>query len=290
MGRRARRGEGRGRRRAAARDRCASIASAHASLEELYRPEAVRGRHGGRHARLAHAREAAAGGHQVQSAGGRRAERARRPRSRLRGRRARRRPADVSSLRSAVDAGQVKRALRVRPGPGRLDWRHRLDHRRAAGREDSDADRAGRAAHAARRSGRHRAAGIGVRREGRDLHQHDRPCAGVVARDYAAGRCRRRLADSAEARRGLRLAGRVSRRRAPSARRSRASWPACPATRRSRRSRFARPVSARHWLQASNPSERWKWDSMFQDLPPIKFGEDFGPMPRGSDPADRSEV
>ena len=34
---------------------------------------------------------------------------------------------------------------------------------------------------------------------------------------------------------------------------------------------FARPVSARHWLQASNPMERWKWDFMFQDLPPVKF-------------------
>jgi NADH-quinone oxidoreductase subunit G len=34
---------------------------------------------------------------------------------------------------------------------------------------------------------------------------------------------------------------------------------------------FARPVTARHWLQASNPSERWKWDFMFQDLPPVKF-------------------
>jgi len=43
---------------------------------------------------------------------------------------------------------------------------------------------------------------------------------------------------------------------------------------------FSRPVSARNWLQASNPSERWKWDFMFQDLPPIKFGEDFGPLPR----------
>ena len=43
---------------------------------------------------------------------------------------------------------------------------------------------------------------------------------------------------------------------------------------------FARPVSARDWLQASNPSERWKWDFMFQDLPPIKFGEEFGPLPR----------
>nr|MBP6716408.1 hypothetical protein [Acidobacteriota bacterium] len=43
---------------------------------------------------------------------------------------------------------------------------------------------------------------------------------------------------------------------------------------------FARPVSAKSWLQASNPSERWKWDFMFQDLPPIKFGDDFGPSPR----------
>jgi NADH-quinone oxidoreductase subunit G len=35
---------------------------------------------------------------------------------------------------------------------------------------------------------------------------------------------------------------------------------------------FARPAAARDWLQASNPSERWKWDVMFQDLPPVKFG------------------
>src|SRR4029078_12667506 len=34
---------------------------------------------------------------------------------------------------------------------------------------------------------------------------------------------------------------------------------------------FSRPVAARHWLQASNPMERWKWDFMFQDLPPVKF-------------------
>jgi anaerobic selenocysteine-containing dehydrogenase len=34
---------------------------------------------------------------------------------------------------------------------------------------------------------------------------------------------------------------------------------------------FAQPVPARHWLEASNPSERWKWDFMFQDLPPVKF-------------------
>jgi NADH-quinone oxidoreductase subunit G len=40
---------------------------------------------------------------------------------------------------------------------------------------------------------------------------------------------------------------------------------------------FARPVSARNWLEASNPSERWKWDFMFQDLPPVKFPD--GPVP-----------
>jgi len=33
---------------------------------------------------------------------------------------------------------------------------------------------------------------------------------------------------------------------------------------------FARPVSARHWLETSNPSERWKWDVFFRDLPPVK--------------------
>ena len=33
---------------------------------------------------------------------------------------------------------------------------------------------------------------------------------------------------------------------------------------------FARQVPAANWLQASNPSERWKWDFMYQDLPPVK--------------------
>ena len=33
---------------------------------------------------------------------------------------------------------------------------------------------------------------------------------------------------------------------------------------------FNRPVSAEHWLKASNPMERWKWDTMFRDLPPVK--------------------
>jgi NADH-quinone oxidoreductase subunit G len=33
---------------------------------------------------------------------------------------------------------------------------------------------------------------------------------------------------------------------------------------------FSRPLPLEHWLQASNPMERWKWDAMFQDLPPVK--------------------
>jgi NADH-quinone oxidoreductase subunit G len=36
----------------------------------------------------------------------------------------------------------------------------------------------------------------------------------------------------------------------------------------------AAPVaSARHWLEASNPSERVKWDALFQDLAPAKFAD-----------------
>ena len=53
-----------------------------------------------------------------------------------------------------------------------------------------------------------------------------------------------------------------------------------------------RPVPAQHWLQASNPSERWKWDFMFQDLPPVKGDVDPSALPPtpGADSAERSEV
>ena len=33
---------------------------------------------------------------------------------------------------------------------------------------------------------------------------------------------------------------------------------------------FNRPVSTEDWLRVSNPMERWKWNAMFQDLPPVK--------------------
>jgi NADH-quinone oxidoreductase subunit G len=50
---------------------------------------------------------------------------------------------------------------------------------------------------------------------------------------------------------------------------------------------FKRPVSARTWLQASNPSERWKWDFLFQDLPPIKGALDPSALPDAPPPAQR---
>jgi NADH-quinone oxidoreductase subunit G len=49
---------------------------------------------------------------------------------------------------------------------------------------------------------------------------------------------------------------------------------------------FNRPLEARTWLQASNPSERWKWDFMYQDLPPVKGTVDPTalPLPPGAIP------
>ena len=42
---------------------------------------------------------------------------------------------------------------------------------------------------------------------------------------------------------------------------------------------FGPLVTARTWLQASNPSERWKWDFLFQDLPPVKGTVDPSSVP-----------
>jgi NADH-quinone oxidoreductase subunit G len=50
---------------------------------------------------------------------------------------------------------------------------------------------------------------------------------------------------------------------------------------------FTRPVAARHWLQASNPSERWKWDFMFQDLPPVKYEEQLASLVESMSVKDR---
>ncbi len=45
---------------------------------------------------------------------------------------------------------------------------------------------------------------------------------------------------------------------------------------------FARPTARRSVLQASNPSERRKWETMFKDLPPVQFAG-------GSDPTSKPE-
>jgi NADH-quinone oxidoreductase subunit G len=42
---------------------------------------------------------------------------------------------------------------------------------------------------------------------------------------------------------------------------------------------FGHPVAARTWLQGSNPSERWKWEFMYQDLPPVKGAVDPSALP-----------
>ncbi len=42
---------------------------------------------------------------------------------------------------------------------------------------------------------------------------------------------------------------------------------------------FQRPMSASTWLEASNPSERWKWEFLYQDLPPVKGSVDASSLP-----------
>jgi NADH-quinone oxidoreductase subunit G len=42
---------------------------------------------------------------------------------------------------------------------------------------------------------------------------------------------------------------------------------------------FSRPMSASSWLEASNPSERWKWEFLYQDLPPVKGSLELSSLP-----------
>ena len=44
---------------------------------------------------------------------------------------------------------------------------------------------------------------------------------------------------------------------------------------------FAAAVTAKHWLQSSNPMERGKWDVLFNDLPPVKFADTLQRRPAG---------
>ena len=118
-------------------------------------------------------------------------------------------------------------------------------------------------------------------REGCLLHQRPRPAAGGLARHPAAREGARGRRHPAASGAGLRAPASVCDRRPTSA-------PTSP--RRSAPSRaspgstpiaFARPSTARHWLQASNPMERQKWDHMFNDLPPVKFADTIERRPVG---------
>ncbi len=44
---------------------------------------------------------------------------------------------------------------------------------------------------------------------------------------------------------------------------------------------FSRVATTQHWLQASNPMERQKWDAMFSDLLPVKFADALERQPVG---------
>ena len=43
--------------------------------------------------------------------------------------------------------------------------------------------------------------------------------------------------------------------------------------------KFGQAMEGRDWLDTSNPSERWKWDFMFQDLPPVKGAVELTALP-----------
>lgn len=45
---------------------------------------------------------------------------------------------------------------------------------------------------------------------------------------------------------------------------------------------FGQPIPAQNWLQSSNPSERWKWNFVFQDVPPLKGAVDPSAVPTAS--------
>ena len=222
------------------------------------------------------------------------AQRERRANVRAGARTGRRRSTASRSLgasKAAVEAGKVAALYVFDPGPDGSIGRHDLDRRRATRRPAAAADRAGRAADRSGPRGRFRAAGRIVRREGSVLYQRTGTPAGHGARDSPPGRGDGRLADSRQPRRRARRAVRLRRAR----RRCAPTSPLGSAAQRARGDdalAFGQPVSARHWLQASNPSERWKWDFMFQDLPPVKGSVDpdgAAAAARG-DPAQRSEV
>ena len=276
---------------AGGRRRVRFLVSAHASLEEMFvhrsRSAAGAGRRRGRAGVIARSRSRRTRSSRFPPSTRRTSRRAR---SRLR-RRARRRGApDVSALRAAVEAGQVTALYVFDPGPGRIDRRHVVDRRGAQGRASSRRSIVQGVLHDAR-SPRRPTSCCRARRGSRRTRP-TRTCTGRVqaaSRVIAPpGRGAGRLADLRQASAAA-LGANV--RYAIGGRRARGASPAAlasvPAYAALATIGFARPVAARHWLQASNPSERWKWDFMFQDLPPVKFAAT--PRARTRSPGDSTQ-
>ena len=108
---------------------------------------------------------------------------------------------DLSAFRRQVEGGARQGAVRLRPGPGRLDRRRLVGHRRAAVGQAAAAHRAGRADDRSGARRRRRPAGRLVAREGRRLRQPAGPAAGRGAGADGAGRRAGRLADLRQPRR-----------------------------------------------------------------------------------------
>jgi NADH-quinone oxidoreductase subunit G len=187
-------------------------------------------------------------------------------------------PADLSALRADVEAGRVKALYVFDPGPdgsiGDIDW-----------------------ILAARRDGRlpvlvyhgvlltALAAEADVVIPGACFAEKDATYTNYQGRLQTTGQAIIPPGEAQEDWRiftkvGAALGAAVAFASAPAIRESIASGTTIPGYEALRAVTFPRPVPQRSWLQTSNPSERWKWDFMFQDLPPIKFGVEFGPLER----------
>jgi NADH-quinone oxidoreductase subunit G len=188
-------------------------------------------------------------------------------------------PADVSALRAAVDAGQVKVLYVYDPGPdgsiGEVDW---ILEARQAGRIST------LIVQAALRTPLSQAADILL--PGSAFVEKDATYTNMDGHVQGASRVIEPPGDAGEDWQILSklspvFGTTVSYASAMALREAIAhELSAAPGYAALGTMAFNRPVTARHWLSQSNPSERWKWDFMFQDLPPVKFGEDFGPLPR----------
>ena len=214
-------------------------------------------------------REAAAGQLEIHGARNRCAQCRRGPRAwPRRGHASRARPGRVAD----GDRGRTGRCrVRVPPGSCRGAGRPRLAHRRAEGRPGQASGRPGRGREPAHAGRRRRPARGDVAREGRGVHQMPVDACSRPRRPSSRSGTPATTGRSSSISQTRWAPRSRSHRFRPSGRRSRR----CSARIRTVAGITAlgadRPRSAANWLQASNPSERWKWDFLFQDLPPVKF-------------------